>query len=135
MLSSPDESTASFGPRASVVFSPDHRPNQPTHIRRISFSPPVSPGHKRNLSDATHSAKFSRPPVRPAAVRRQSQQVPASLPVIPYSSAEWKKAITEIKRYHVTRRFRACSARCSEILTNIKNPVSASCLERPGSLG
>lgn len=57
-------------------------------------------------------------------MKRQSQQLPASLPQIPYSSTEWKRAISEIKRYHVTRRYRACSARCNEILTNIKSIVS-----------
>lgn len=56
-------------------------------------------------------------------MRRQSQQLPVSLPDIPFSSAEWKKAITEIKQYHVARRFRACSARCNEILTNVKDIV------------
>lgn len=131
MLSSPDEPTTSFGSRSSVIFFPDHKPNKPTHVRRISVSPPVSPAHRRNSSDVVHSTRLSRPPLR-TPLRRQSQQVPASLPAIPYSSAEWKKAITEIKRYHVTRRFRACSARCSEILTNIKSTVSTSGSARPG---
>lgn len=43
------------------------------------------------------------------------------MPVLPYTAAEWKKAIVEIKRFHITKRHRACSARCSEILTNTKD--------------
>ncbi|KAJ4394366.1 hypothetical protein N0V93_003583 [Gnomoniopsis smithogilvyi] len=103
MLSSPDSIS-------SVI------PKSPT---RASYSPPVSPAHRRNQSDVTPIIKLSRPPVR-SSMKRQSQQIPASLPQIPYSSTEWKRAINEIKRYHVTRRYRACSARCNEILTNIK---------------
>lgn len=125
MLSSPDSLTTSFGSRSSILFAPDH------HRRRPSFSPPLSPAaHKRNYSDVTPMIKLSRPPVKPAKMRRQSQQIPASLPAIPFSPAEWKRAIAEIKRYHVTRRFRACSARCNEILTNLRDIVSA--FRRPG---
>ncbi|ROV90875.1 hypothetical protein VSDG_08017 [Cytospora chrysosperma] len=79
---------------------------------------PTTPAHKRNASDITPMIR-SRPPIR--VTKRQSQQVPASLPVLPYTPAEWKKAIVEIKRFHITKRHRACSARCSEILTNTKD--------------
>ncbi|KAK7744137.1 hypothetical protein SLS53_003658 [Cytospora paraplurivora] len=54
-------------------------------------------------------------------MKRQSQQTPTSLPVLPYTQAEWKKAIVEIKRFYITGRHRACSARCNEILTNTKD--------------
>jgi hypothetical protein len=82
----------------------------------------ASLAHKRNVSDATPVIKLSRPPVR--TPKRHSHQVPASLPVLPFTSAEWKRAITEIKKCYVTRRYRACSARCNEILTNTKDLVS-----------
>lgn len=129
MLSSPD-STAGFGSRSSVIFPSGLSPIQPRSNRRASLSPPASPAHKRNYSDITPMIKLSRPPVR-TSMKRQSQQVPASLPVLPYSSAEWKKAIAEVKRYHVTRRFRACSARCNEILTNVRDTVSTLCCAHP----
>lgn len=126
MLSSPGHEATSFGSRSSVIFPSDHSSSKlGGSNKRVSVSPPVSPAHKRNFSDVTPIIKLSRPPVRTPKMRRQSQQIPASLPTIPFSSAEWKKAIAEIKQYHVTRRFRACSARCNEILTNIKNIVSA----------
>ncbi|KAF3769116.1 hypothetical protein M406DRAFT_63072 [Cryphonectria parasitica EP155] len=92
MLSSPT-STSGFGSRPSVSSN-----------RRASYSPPLSPAHRRNASDVTPILKLSRPPVN-----------------IPSTSAEWKRSIAEIKRFHVTRRFRACSARCNEILTNLRN--------------
>lgn len=136
MLTSPGPSATSFGSRSSVMFPSDHNSTKyGASSRKVSVSPPISPAHKRNFSDVTPIIKLSRPPVKAPKMRRQSQQIPASLPAIPFSSTEWKKAITEIKQYHVTRRFRACSARCNEILTNIKNIVRASPCGRPGNRG
>ncbi|KAG8164854.1 hypothetical protein KVR01_005129 [Diaporthe batatas] len=108
--------TESFGPgpsRASLV-----QPAGQYTIPCAAISP-TSPAHKRNASDVTPMIKLSRPPVR--TPKRLSQQVPASLPVLPFTSAEWKRAIAEIKKCYVTRRYRACSARCNEILTNTKD--------------
>lgn len=116
MLSSPD-ATSTFSSRSSVALT---SPNRASHSDAVSVSPVP---HRRNQSDVTPIIKLSRPPVR-SSMKRSSQQLPASLPQIPFSSAEWKRAISEIKRYHVTRRYRACSARCNEILTNIKMIVS-----------
>ncbi|KAK4195687.1 hypothetical protein QBC40DRAFT_18722 [Triangularia verruculosa] len=58
---------------------------------------------------------------RPKPVKRFSLPAPAPLPIIPYSSAEWKKAIAEIKRQHMDKRYRACSARCVDIINGIKD--------------
>lgn len=138
MLSSPNATLSFRSPRRPSP-SPSPRMRSPM---RFNFAPAAAPAaadtrsntrnntntntiHKRNQSDMTPIIKLSRPPVR-SSMKRQSQQLPASLPQIPYGSAEWKRAISEIKRYHVTRRYRACSARCNEILTNIKNIVSLS---------
>ncbi|KUI60398.1 hypothetical protein VP1G_07597 [Cytospora mali] len=112
MLSTSSTEGLSSRSRSSVIA-----PARP--LTRLPIPLPATPAHKRNASDITPMIKVSRPPVR--TMKRQSQQVPASLPVLPYTQAEWKKAITEIKRYHITRRHRACSARCSEILTNTKD--------------
>lgn len=93
--------------------------------RTYTRSPVISsdsPAHKRNASDITPIIRRSGPPVR--AMKRQSQQTPTALPVLPYTPAEWKKAIVEIKRFYITGRHRACSARCNEILTNTKDIVS-----------
>ncbi|ROW14843.1 hypothetical protein VPNG_03806 [Cytospora leucostoma] len=102
--------------------------------RAYTRSPVISsdsPAHKRNASDITPIIRRSGPPVR--AMKRQSQQTPTSLPVLPYTQAEWKKAIVEIKRFYITGRHRACSARCNEILTNTKN-ISHAHYEKAASL-
>lgn len=116
--------TESFGsgPSRTTVIHPAGQYINPS-AATIS---PASPAHKRNASDVTPMIKLSRPPVR--TTKRHSQQVPASLPVLPFTSAEWKRAITEIKKCYVTRRYRACSARCNEILTNTKDLVSCTFL-------
>ncbi|PSR92395.1 hypothetical protein BD289DRAFT_459652 [Coniella lustricola] len=80
----------------------------------------TSRAHRRNLSDATPVLKLSKPPMR-SALKRQSQQTPLYLPNIPRTSTEWKRAIADIKQHHLMRRYRACSARCNEILSNLKS--------------
>jgi hypothetical protein len=44
--------------------------------------------------------------------------------MLPYTVAEWSKAVAEVKAQFLQRRYRPCSVRCSEILDHIKNPVS-----------
>ncbi|KAI3397850.1 hypothetical protein diail_10251 [Diaporthe ilicicola] len=108
------ESSGSGSSRSTVILPGGQYINPPA-----TSSASASPAHKRNASDVTPMIKLSRPPVK--TTKRHSQQVPASLPVLPFTSTEWKKAITEIKKCYITRRYRACSARCNEILTNSRD--------------
>ncbi|KAK1752388.1 hypothetical protein QBC47DRAFT_56046 [Echria macrotheca] len=80
--------------------------------------PPLAPSHQSHQRSASTG---STPVVRPRLAKRLSHSPPVSLPVLPYTPAEWKRAISDIKRQHVTKRYRACSARCVEILDNIKD--------------
>lgn len=57
--------------------------------------------------------------------KRLSQPVPTHLPVLPYTKAEWRRTISEVKREHVSRRYRACAARCTEILESLKDTSQA----------
>lgn len=79
-------------------------------------TPSIEPSHLRSASTGTVQTP------RPTVPKRYSQLPPASLPVIPYTQAEWKKAVAEVKRQHMGRRYRACAARCAEILDNLKDP-------------
>ncbi|TPX08937.1 uncharacterized protein E0L32_009641 [Thyridium curvatum] len=40
---------------------------------------------------------------------------------LPYTPADWRRTMAEIKRQHQSKRYRACSARCTEILDNLKD--------------
>ncbi|KAK0745956.1 hypothetical protein B0T18DRAFT_325983 [Schizothecium vesticola] len=46
---------------------------------------------------------------------------PSLLPVLPYTPSEWKRAIADVKKQHLTKRYRSCAARCTEILDNVKD--------------
>jgi len=96
------------GNRASFMSSPTTPTPTP---------PPVS--HQRSASTG------STPIFRQKPAKRLSQSTPASLPVLPYTPAEWKRAIADVKRQHLTRRYRACAARCNEILDNVKDTSKA----------
>lgn len=41
--------------------------------------------------------------------------------MLPYTQAEWRKTIAEVKRKYFSKRYRACSARCVEVLEGIKD--------------
>lgn len=84
-------------------------------------------------SHSRQASTGSIPNSRPKAMRRLSQPAPTSLPALPYTVAEWRRAILEIKRLHLNRKYRACSTRCSEILESLRNAVSLLfILSRPG---
>ncbi|EHK15424.1 uncharacterized protein TRIVIDRAFT_196278 [Trichoderma virens Gv29-8] len=42
-------------------------------------------------------------------------------PPVPTTHAQWKKALAEVKRDFVNRKYRQCSMRCNEILDNMKD--------------
>ncbi|KAJ0168555.1 hypothetical protein CTA2_4542 [Colletotrichum tanaceti] len=90
---------------------------------------PINKPASSNAS-APQSTVATATPVSPAVSpksrtwRRLSMQTPASLPVLPYTSAEWSKAVSEVKRQYMNRKYRPCSLRCCEILDNIKESAS-----------
>ena len=86
---------------------------------RSSFIAPPLPPPPPSTHQRSVSLGFT-PAIKPRPAKRLSHVVPASLPVLPYTPAEWKRAIAEIKRHHFSKRHRACTARCTEILDNIK---------------
>src|SRR6478735_332331 len=52
------------------------------------------------------------------------QALSETLHVLPYTSTEWAKVISDVKREYLNRRYRPCATRCSEILDNLKDFVS-----------
>lgn len=52
------------------------------------------------------------------------QSLLESLHSMPLTSDEWSKAIADVKREYLNRRYRPCATRCCEILDNIKDSVS-----------
>ncbi|KZL86713.1 hypothetical protein CI238_08755 [Colletotrichum incanum] len=97
------------GSRGSIVF--------PTNKAPSNASTPQS-------TVATTTTTNLAPSPKARASRRLSMQTPASLPVLPYTSAEWIKAVSEVKRQYLNRKYRPCSLRCCEILDNIKESAN-----------
>lgn len=76
-----------------------------TYTHRISLSLEPARSHSRQ------SSAVERP--RPVSFRRLS--------LLPRTRAEWKRTISDVKRQHFDRMYQVCSARCCEILDNIKD--------------
>jgi hypothetical protein len=80
---------------------------------RASFVSPQSSGPRPFSTGSAPTARSA-----PIA-RRGSYPLAASLPVLPYTRADWKRTISEIKRQYINKKYRTCSARCNEILDSI----------------
>ncbi|KAI1402396.1 hypothetical protein F4819DRAFT_284094 [Hypoxylon fuscum] len=88
--------------------------------RRASLAPTPSPPQASSL---IHRRQQSLPSLR-TITKRSSLVPPTALPIIPFTSLEWKNEIDDVKRKYLNRKYRACSTRCCEILDNLKNPSS-----------
>ena len=115
---------AATGTRTSVIYAP---------------SPQLSTSSE---ADDTLQQLTSPPPAgtqyAPAALQRLTRRfstTPSTLPMLPYTSTEWARAVAEVKRLYLHRRYRPCSARCSTILDNMKDTVSCPDLYFPCILG
>lgn len=97
------------GSRGSVIFPA-------SNSTQLSAPPPLP------TSSPTMTTSLGSPKSRVS--KRLAPQAPAFLPVLPYTSAEWSKAVSDVKRQYLNRKYRPCSMRCCEILDNIKDTVS-----------
>ncbi|SPJ74375.1 uncharacterized protein FTOL_04106 [Fusarium torulosum] len=52
---------------------------------------------------------------------RLPHTIPENMHVLPCTSIEWSKAISDVKREYINHRYRPCATRCSEILDNLKD--------------
>lgn len=96
------------GSRTSYIAPPSSQPalrRQSTGGATLSSTSPTTPTYA----------------VRPKPPKRLSLPAPAAIPVLPYTKAEWRKTIAEVKRKYFGKRYRACSARCIEVLEGIKD--------------
>lgn len=78
-------------------------------------SPPTA--LKRELSTKHYVAQ---PIIRPVARQAAAQHIR----LMPYTDAEWKHALADLKRDYSTAKYRSCVTKCKELLNAVKNPVS-----------
>ncbi|KAK8055577.1 hypothetical protein PG993_000804 [Apiospora rasikravindrae] len=76
-------------------------------------SSPLAPTHRRQISLPVVVSRTSRRPSISTSVQQ--------LTVLPYTADEWKKTLSEVKQKYLNRKYRTCSARCCEILDNLKD--------------
>ncbi|KAL1841125.1 hypothetical protein VTJ49DRAFT_7403 [Mycothermus thermophilus] len=98
---------------------------------RTSFIAPTQTSRRRQSSHGAPSPSSTPttpttptfPAARPKPVKRLSLPAPAPAPIVvlPFTKAEWRKCIAEVKRKYFGKRYRACSARCLEVLDGIKD--------------
>ncbi|OTA69292.1 hypothetical protein K449DRAFT_384221 [Hypoxylon sp. EC38] len=95
--------------------------------RSSASSSPAETGRRASLSSSpsqpqslVHRRQQSLPTLR--TTKRSSLVPPATIPIIPFTPVEWKNAIDEVKRKYLNHKYRACSARCCEVLDNLKDP-------------
>ncbi|KAI1802471.1 hypothetical protein F4811DRAFT_554830 [Daldinia bambusicola] len=84
-------------------------------IRRASMTPSSTPSSPPSL---IHRRQQSLPAIQTA---RRDSFIPLALPIVPATTVEWKNAIDEVKRKYLNHKYRACSARCCEIIDNLKD--------------
>ncbi|KAK8140212.1 hypothetical protein PG984_000278 [Apiospora sp. TS-2023a] len=84
--------------------------------RRASVQEPKSP------LAPTHRRQHSLPVVVTRNPRRPSISTTVQqITVLPYTADEWKKTLGEVKQKYLNRKYRTCSAKCCEILDNLKD--------------
>ncbi|PKS06376.1 hypothetical protein jhhlp_007124 [Lomentospora prolificans] len=121
---------ATAGTRQSVLYSPNTQPASPSSVSRPAVSPSGTPRdalQRLSLPSSFPSAQQDPPAtaIQKHTRRFSCQTTPAALPIVPYTPSEWAKAVSEVKRLYLHRRYRPCSVRCSAILDNIKDTSNA----------
>uniref|UniRef100_L2G439 Uncharacterized protein n=1 Tax=Colletotrichum fructicola (strain Nara gc5) TaxID=1213859 RepID=L2G439_COLFN len=101
------------GSRGSVIF--------PANNTVLSSTTPSSAPTPQPTATTPNTMLSSVGPSKSRMSRRSLSQAPVSLPVLPYTSAEWSKAVSDVKRQYLSRKYRPCSMRCCEILDNLKD--------------
>ncbi|GKT75869.1 hypothetical protein ColTof4_08292 [Colletotrichum tofieldiae] len=86
---------------------------------------PVAAGSRGSIVFPTNKApsNASTPQSTVATTTTTNMAAPPKA-LLPYTSAEWIKAVSEVKRQYLNRKYRPCSLRCCEILDNIKESAN-----------
>ncbi|EGS19153.1 uncharacterized protein CTHT_0057780 [Thermochaetoides thermophila DSM 1495] len=88
--------------------------------------------HSRRSSSASSLGSPGLPPTSPTFSQYPRQRLSKrislppppltdAVPTIPVTVTEWKQTIAQVKRQYFSKRYRACSARCLEVLEGVKD--------------
>lgn len=91
---------------------------------RASYTADTQTSPQRQSTTAATGSTVPAQAARLKLPKRLSLATPVtlpSLPLLPSTLADWKKTIAEVKCQYFSKRYRACSARCVEILDGIRD--------------
>ncbi|KAK4136487.1 hypothetical protein BT67DRAFT_432337 [Trichocladium antarcticum] len=88
---------------------------------RTSPTTPHQPSLRRQSTSGFTGSTTQTQAARPKFPKRLSLPTPVASPVLPYTQADWKKTVSQVKRQYFGKRYRACSAKCLEILDGVKD--------------
>ncbi|KAH6634312.1 hypothetical protein B0J18DRAFT_405981 [Chaetomium sp. MPI-SDFR-AT-0129] len=116
------------GSRTSLIGAPS---SQPQLRRQSTGCATTTPTTTTTTNLTSTSPTIPTYAVRPRLPKRLSLPAkrssllaparPAPIPILPYTNEDWRKTIAEVKRKYFGKRYRACSARCLEVLDGIKD--------------
>jgi hypothetical protein len=102
------------------LLLPTSTVNRPSaHGQPIESTRPASAMAFRSQANLGHQRQHSLPLFKPT--KPLSILTPASVHTLPETPDDWRKAISEVKRKYASRKYRTCSARCCEILDNLRD--------------
>jgi hypothetical protein len=99
---------------------------------RMSALIPASKLATSYSEDKPNATYWEPSPYKPRTAEMQFRQatrermIPEPLIIsrpAPSTPSQWKKALAEVKREFINKRYRQCSTRCQEILDNMKDSV------------
>ncbi|KIL84254.1 hypothetical protein FAVG1_12491 [Fusarium avenaceum] len=94
----------------------------PQAIHTATSSPWSSRKPSLSMSPRKEMCRFS--VTETNSLERLPHTISENVHGLPYTSIEWSKAISDVKREYLNHRYRPCATRCSEILDNLKDSVS-----------
>lgn len=90
---------------------------------------------EKDLEDTTQTGeKGEQPESKEGKEKRERPGPVTDLVIYPTTNAEWRIVMEEITQLHRKQQYKQCSARCLQILENVKDPVSFLPSRRPNSL-
>ncbi|KAI8954872.1 hypothetical protein F4801DRAFT_587339 [Xylaria longipes] len=87
---------------------------------RQSYTNQASPASAHRI----HYRQQSLPSLNPAMYDSLTPSPSPGLVAVPLNAFEWKRAVREVKRKYLARKYRSCSMQCCEILENLQDTSS-----------
>lgn len=130
LSNTPNESSNFTGKRKSkspdkmVQLIPLKLDKSPVTKPVAELESPIFPARSSSLAAFLLPEEQLPPPPPPLRAAKRNRPGPVTeLTILPYSRQDWEKVMEEVKLSYARGQYKHCSARCKQVLTNIKDPV------------